>query len=149
VYDIDVPDFSRSTLSMAGLLITSPYASQVPTANADPDLTRVLPASPAAVREFPRGDLLTVFTEVYDNLTRAPHKVAITSRVLADDGKVVFQAEDERASAELKGRSGGYGHTAAIPLKGLAPGRYVLRVEARILMADGPTTSREVEFRVR
>jgi hypothetical protein len=101
------------------------------------------------VREFPQNDTLAIFAEVYDNLTKTPHRVSITSTILADNGTVVFEAEGERRSEELKGASGGYGHTATIPLKGLAPGRYVLRVEARTLLADGATASREVEFRIR
>jgi VWFA-related protein len=149
LYDLDVPDFSKSDLSMSGLLITSPTANQVPTANPDADFKAVMPGPPAALREFPQTDTLAVFTEVYDNLAKTPHRVAIKSSVLADNGTVVFQAEDERVSEELKGGTGGYGHTAAIPLKGLAPGRYVLRVEARILLSDGATAAREVEFRVR
>ena len=149
LYDLDVPDFSKSVLSMSGLLLTSPAANLVPTANPDADFKGVLPGAPTALREFPRSDVLAVFTEVYDNLTKTPHRVSITSSVLADDGTVVFQAEDERGSEELKGRPGGYGHTTAIPLKGLAPGRYVLRVEARILLSDGASASREVEFLVR
>jgi hypothetical protein len=34
-------------------------------------------------------------------------------------------------------------------LKEFAPGRYVFRVEARALVSDGATVTREVEFRVR
>lgn len=148
VYDLDVPDFSKAPLSMSGLLLTTPTATRMPTANPDPDFKAVLPGSPAALREFPRSDLLAVFAEIYDNLTRTPHRVAIAATVLADNGTVVFESKDERASDELKGRSGGYGYTAMIPLKGFAPGRYVLRVEARALLSDGAAVSREVEFRV-
>ena len=149
LYDLDVPDFSKPDLSMSGLLITSPTANQVLTANPDADFKAVMPGPPAALREFPQTDTLAIFTEVYDNLAKTPHRVSIKSSVLADNGTAVFQAEDERVSEELKGGTGGYGHTIAIPLKGLAPGRYVLRVEARILLADGATAMREVEFRVR
>jgi hypothetical protein len=149
LYDLDVPDFARAPLAMSGLLITSASASRVPTANPDEELQAVMPASPTARREFPRTDTLSVFTEVYDNQTRTPHRVSIRSRVLSDSGTVVFTSEEERSSAELKGAAGGYGHTATIPLAQLAPGRYVLRVEARTLLADGPAATREIEFRVR
>jgi hypothetical protein len=43
---------------------------------------------------------------------------------------------------------GGYGYTGNIPLTGFAPGRYVLRVEAKSLIGKGETVQREVEFRV-
>ena len=69
--------------------------------------------------------------------------------MLADDGKVVLSKMDERKSEELQGASGGYGHTAQIPLSAFAPGRYVLRVTARSFLGNTPTVSRDVEFRVR
>lgn len=148
LHDLDVPDFRRAPLTMGHLFVTSAGASDTPTANPDPPFEG-LPAPPAARREFPAGDELSVFTEVYDNASRAPHRVAIAASITADSGSIVFQASDERSSDELKGRTGGYGHTTKIPLTGLAPGRYVLRVEARVLAADGPSTSRELEFRIR
>jgi hypothetical protein len=37
---------------------------------------------------------------------------------------------------------------ARFPLKGFAPGLYVLRVEAITQVGDRPTTAREVVFRV-
>jgi hypothetical protein len=134
---------------MSGLLLASPRASQMPTANPDPAFKDVLPGPPAALREFAPDDALTVFAEVYDNLVRTPHRVAIATTVRADNGSVVFQQQDERRSEELKGASGGYGHVTKIPLTGFAPGRYVLRIEARALLSDGATASCEVEFRIR
>ena len=109
----------------------------------------MLPAPPTTIRDFPRGDTLALFTEVYDNQTKVAHRVAIKTSVIADDGKVVYTAGDERKSDELQGAKGGYGYSAAIETKGLAPGRYVLRVEAETLLTDGGKAKREVEFRVR
>ena len=147
--DLDVPDFSKAALSMSGLLLTSASANRIPTANPDPDFSKVMPGPPVTLREFPQNDVLAVFAEVYDNLTKTPHRVSIKTTVLSDTGTVVFAAEGERRNDELKGASGGYGHTTTIPLKGFAPGRYVLRVEARTLLSDGSTASRDIEFRIR
>ena len=66
----------------------------------------------------------------------------------ADDGRELFKHDDERASSELGGGKGGYGYTTRIPLKGLSPGLYVLKVEARSRLGKGATASREVQFRV-
>jgi VWFA-related protein len=147
--DIDVPDFSKEKLAMSGLVITSATASAVPTARADDQFKDVLPAAPTTIREFPRQDEVATFVEVYDNETRTPHRVEIKTTVLADAGTAVFSTSDERRSEELGAKGGGYGHTTRIPLKGFAPGRYLLRTEARSLLANGPTVSRELEFRVR
>ena len=148
LYDLAVPDFPKDPLSMSGILIASGVGNQMPTANPDPEFKTVLPAPPTAIRDFPRGDTLALFTEVYDNQTKVAHRVAIKTSVIADDGKVVYTAGDERKSDELQGAKGGYGYSAAIETKGLAPGRYVLRVEAETLLTDGGKTKREVEFRV-
>jgi VWFA-related protein len=150
-FDFEAPDFSKAPLTMSGIVITSASATRVPTASADPsgnEFKDVLPGPPTAMREFAQNDQLAIFAEVYDNLTKTPHRVAINASVLADDGKVVFSRSDERSSDELKGSAGGYGYTGKIPLSGLSPGRYVLRVEAKSLIGKGDTVSRDVEFRV-
>ncbi|HXW07035.1 MAG TPA: VWA domain-containing protein [Vicinamibacterales bacterium] len=146
--DLDVPDFSKGDLAMSGILLTSASASRMPTANPDPDFKDILPAPPAAAREFPHGDTLSLFTEVYDNRVSTPHRVTIRATMLADDGRVIFTTADERRSEELKG-GGGYGYVTTIPLTGVAPGRYVLRVEAQSFLSGGSAISRELEFRVR
>jgi VWFA-related protein len=146
---LDVADFSKAPLQLSGIAIASVSASRMPTANPDPQLKDVLPNAPTAIRQFPPNDALAVFAEVYDNQTSAPHRVAITSSVLADDGRAMFAASDERSSDELQGKKGGYGYTRELSLAQLPPGRYVLRIEAKTLLANGATASREVEFQVR
>lgn len=150
--DVEAPDFAKAGLSMSGIAIASAFASRLPTANPDPSVNEfkdVLPSPPTALREFPRGDQLSIFAEVYDNAAKAPHRVEIKTEVLSDDGKVVLTKSDERKSEEIQGASGGYGHTTAIPLSALSPGRYVLRITAKSFLANTPAVSREVEFRVR
>ena len=147
MYDIDVPDFSKGDLLMGGLLLTSASASRIPTANPDPDFKEIMPASPSAVRAFPTGDELSMAVDVYDNRAATPHRVEIRTSLTADNGTVVFSSRDERRTDELKGGNT-FGHVAAIPLKGVAPGRYVLRVEAQALVSNGATASREIELTV-
>jgi hypothetical protein len=137
---------------MSGIAITSAAASHVPTASPDPSVNEfkdVLPAPPTAAREFSRDDVLAIFTEIYDNIGSTAHRVAITASVLSDEGKMMFTTSDERRSEELQGASGGYGYTTKIPLTGIPPGRYVLRVEAKSLLGNSTPVRREVEFRVR
>jgi hypothetical protein len=134
---------------MSGLLVSSAFASRVPSVNPDPDFKAVLPTPPSALREFPRNDTLALFAEVYDNQLKTPHRVSIKTSIIADDGKVVHTAEDERKSEELQGARGGYGYTTTIDTKTLAPGRYVLRVEATTLLTDGGKAKREIEFSIR
>ena len=152
ILDVEAPDFTKSPLGMSGIAIASAYASRLPTATPDPSVNEfkdVLPSAPTALRDFPRNDVLSVFAEVYDNAAKTPHRVEITSEVLADDGKVVLTQADQRKSEELQGASGGYGYTTKLPLSPLAPGRYVLRITAKSFLGNTPPVSREVEFRVR
>ncbi len=146
---LDVPDFSKAPLLLSGITMTSVSAGRVPTANPDEQLKDVLPAAPTAIRDFSRNDTLALFAEVYDNQTSARHRVTITCSVLTDDGRVVFTASDERSSDELLGKKGAYGYTREVALSEFAPGRYVLRIEGRTLLANGGSAAREVEFRVR
>jgi hypothetical protein len=147
--DLEVPNFADAPLLMSGLAVTSGFAARTVTANPDPAFKDILPAPPTTRREFPAGDTVSLFAEIYDN-QRTPHRVAIRTTVTADDGRVVFTAADERRSEELGGtRGGGFGHTATVPLAGLAAGRYVLRVEAQTLLSGGATAARELEFRIR
>lgn len=147
--DVEVPDFSKENLAMSGLVLTSMAASATPTARADDQLKDVLPAPPTTIRTFARQDEIVTFVEVYDNQTRTPHRVEIKTSVLADDGKVVFTTSEERRSEEIGPAGGGYGHAAKIALKDFAPGRYVLRTEARTSLSNGGAATRELEFTVR
>jgi VWFA-related protein len=151
IIDLDAPDFSKGNLSMSGIALASASGSRFPTASPDPSVNEfkdVLPAPPSASREFPRADTLAVFAEVYDNVTKTPHRVEIQATVLSDEGKVVHTTSDQRKSDELQGATGGYGYTTKIPLAAFAPGRYVLRVTATSLLGKPEPVTREIEFRV-
>jgi len=131
LYDLEVPDFTKGPLVMSGVALTSAASSRVPTVRPDDELKQVLPAAPNGSRTFPVGDDLALFAEIYDNAGGSPHKVDITTTVTADEGKELFKSEDTRDSSELQGKSGGYGYSTRVPLQGMPPGLYVLKVEAR------------------
>ena len=148
LHDLQVPDFSDDELQMSGLALASADASRTPTAKLDEQFRKVLPTQPTTRRDFLPGDELFLFAEVYDNETRTPHTVDITTSILADDGRVMFEVTDARSSDELEGRRGGYGHVVRIPLQGMSPGLYVLRTEARSRIDRESLAMREVPFRI-
>jgi VWFA-related protein len=149
-YDIDVPDFTQDPLMMSGIAITSASSVRMSTVKPDEELKAALPAPPVAVRDFPKGDEMALFAEVYDNDVKTPHTVDITTTVIAEDGRTVFTAHEERQSSDLQGKPGGYGHTARFSTTDFAPGTYVLTVEAKSRTGKSPaTTSRSVQFRIR
>ena len=149
-YDLEVPDFNAGPLTMSGVALTSSLAGVTPTAGGftDEDLKKMLPGPPTVSRVFRAGEEVALLAEVYDGQLSSPHKVDITTTVRSDDGREVLRLADQRDSAELQGSKGGYGYTARVPLKGLSPGLYVLKVEAQSRLGKGATTSREVQFRV-
>jgi len=148
-YDLEVPRFAEGPLTISGLAITSSRAGAVPTPTAEDDeIRKMLPGPPTVSREFSRGEELALLAEVYDNETATPHRVDITTTLRGDDGREVFRHQDERATSELQGGSGGFGYTARVPLKDVQPGLYLLRVEARSRLGKGATAAREVQVRV-
>lgn len=147
--DLEVPDFTKGSLGMSGLVLTAEQAGQVPNPRPDDELAKLLPGTPITTREFSPGDVVTLLAEVYDNKGSQPHKVLITTSLQSDDGRAIFKQEDERASSEIQATRGGFGYIANVPLKGLAPGRYLLSVAARSTLDPTAVVTREVPIRIR
>ena len=147
-YDLQVPDFTKEPLTMSGVAITSAMSGIAPTVRPKDPLEKLLPGPLSAYREFPQADELALFCEVYDNTGKSPHKVDIKAEVKAEGGQSMFTTNEEHDSSELAGSAGGYGFSARIPLKQMAPGLYVLRVEAQSRLGDRPMVSQEIVFRV-
>ena len=148
-YDLEVPDFSKPVLAMSGLAVMSTGADRMPTAPAGKDFTDVLPMAATALRDFERSDTLFFFTEVHPPRSGTPHAVEIATTLTSEAGAVVIRRTDQRRTDEITGKRGAFEHSGKLPLAGVAPGRYLLRVEARGLVSGGATVTRELEFRVR
>jgi VWFA-related protein len=147
-YDLEVPDYAKAAFSMSGLVLTSGSGAAFPTVKADEQLKPMLPGPPIALRSFPQNDEIALFTEVYDSAGSTPHKVDIVTTVTTDEGKVLYKTDETRDSSDLGGKRGGYGYTTRVPMKDLALGSYVLKVEARSRLKDTPPVARELQFTV-
>jgi hypothetical protein len=101
-----------------------------------------------ASRSFPQNDQIALFAEVYDNAGGTPHKVDITTTITTDEGRELFKTNEERDSADLGGKTGGYGYMTKIPLKDIAPGDYVLTVSARTRLGNATPVTRQVRLTV-
>ena len=145
-YDLEVPNFNELPLAMSGLLVTSKDATSTLTARGDVELQKFMNAPPASLRTFRRTDEVAVVAEIYDRGGSTLHTVDIVTSVRSRDGKVITEQSDQRSSADLRGAPGAYVHTARVPLSDLAPGSYVLTVEARSRL--GQTLSRRIQFDV-
>jgi VWFA-related protein len=132
-YDVRVPDFTRDPLMMSGLLLSSPGAPEVLTPQRDPIAERLLGAPATSRRVFTQNETLALVAEIYDNTPAVQaRQFDVTASLLGEDGREVFAARDS-----LTNEPGPAAHWTAvsyakqISLKNIAPGRYLLRVEAR------------------
>jgi VWFA-related protein len=146
-YDLEVPEFTKQPLTMSDIALTSAMSGAAPTIRPKDPLEKLLPGPLTTFREFPSIDEVALFAEVYDNI-KTPHKTDIVAMVKAEGGQTVFEAREEHDSSELAGAAGGYGFQARVPLSKLAPGLYVLRVEATARVGDQNTVAKETVFRV-
>ena len=151
-YDLEVPDFRKERLMVGGLLMTTPSVQQTPSIQPDPNVSKeLLPAPATSRREFPRSDVLALYTEIYDNdSSRQARRVEVTVRLVSESGTDVIVSRDELEN----GTSGEkpweiYGYAKRIPLKELAPGRYLLRVEAAVRGQKEPPATREAPITIR
>jgi hypothetical protein len=137
-YDLEVPDFRKEKLMIGGLLISSAMGQQAPSIQPDQVVAKVLPGAATSKRHFKTGDLLAIYTELYDNINaKQNRRFDVAVRLLSESGTEVFVSRDELTNAADKPWEI-YGYTRQISLKDVQPGRYLLRVEAQ---ARGARTS--------
>jgi VWFA-related protein len=147
-YDVELPDFSKMPFGLSGLVLTSSSAESFVTASSDPQLKDVFSSPPVVSRTFSPSETLTCFMEVYDSPSLLAHKIDLVTTVQdARDGRIVFEVRESRAAdASIIPRTDGF--TAKLPLNGLNPGMYVLRVVATST-AGGQSAQREIPFEVK
>jgi hypothetical protein len=100
------------------------------TAMPDPAAPTLLPGPAVSRRTFVRNDTLTVFTEIYDNISGTqPRQIETSVALVNESGQDVFNARDTVDNPST-GRWTTYGLARDVPLGTVAPGRYLLRLEA-------------------
>ena len=118
------------------------------TAKADEQLKPVLPGPPISLRSFPQNDESGGVRRGLRQRGVEPHKVDIETTVTTDEGRVLFKTNETRDSGDLGGAKGGYGYTTRVPMKDLAPGKYVLKVEAKSRLGNQTAVGRELRIEV-
>ena len=111
-----------------------------------------LPSPPTTVREFTAGDTVTAYLEVYDNNRRLEsdpvYAVDATIALRGGNGRVMRTATQRRVSRDARRPSGGHGFAVSLPLEDVAPGPYVLDVEARAARLGVAPVQRRIPIRV-
>jgi VWFA-related protein len=145
LYDLDVPDFAADPLAMSGVVLGVTRGTQPVMAHDEP-IEAALGTHPVPRRRLSAADgEAVVHVEVYDH-DPAPHDVAIAVTVTGASGPAVFEETDERRSRDAEG--GVHRYTLQIPLAEIAPGDYVLTVEAASRAAGGGTVQRRVPISI-
>ncbi len=151
-YDLHVPDYRANGLAMSGLLIADDAARRQFTAQLDEALpSGVLPAPATSRRTFSQNDVLSVFAEIYDNgASRERRRLEVKTSLVAEDGSTAFTARDALGGSETgrDTRSSAFPLAKQIPLTGVRPGRYRLRVETSVPGGDIKPVGRETELSV-
>jgi VWFA-related protein len=131
-YDITVPDFARAPVTMSGLLLAAVGGPDVLTPQRDPGAEKVLGAPATTRREFSQSETLAWLSEIYDNAPAGqPKRIDVSARLIAESGQEAFVSRDTLANGE-----GGspkwtaFAYTGRIPLRDVAPGRYLLTIES-------------------
>lgn len=130
-YDLEVPDYSKAPLALSGLLVSSSEAGQLVTAYPDDAVKNLFPVAPIVRRKFSPSETLAAVAEVYvngRNGNQPPNAITFVTTVQdAQSGRDVFKTED-RQTPDPSDRAIGF--RTDVPLNDLAPGMYVLRVDA-------------------
>jgi VWFA-related protein len=125
-YDIDVPDFSRGSLALSGLVM-----SVVPGIAVAPRdrLASLLPVIPTSQREFGADDSVSAFVRVYQPGSRplAPVEMGIT---LVDPAGAKVLDRHETLGADRFEGSRSADFRFGVPVSNLSPGPHLLTVQA-------------------
>ncbi len=140
-YDVDVPDFAGSTLSLSGVAVS--VIPPVPSAPKD-RLLSVIPVVPTARRNFQAADRVSAFLLVYQGGDRALSPVTFRARILDALNTGVFESV-RTLDAALFTSARAAEHRLDIPLASLRPGPHLLTLEATMGKSQ---VRRDVRFTV-
>ncbi|MEO5819983.1 MAG: VWA domain-containing protein [Vicinamibacteraceae bacterium] len=147
LFDLVVPDPATVGLSMTPIVASAASAITVPSAYNDPGLLQALGGPPTTARAFATTDTLSAYVELIDAGAVAIRDVDMLTVVRDARGRDIVRSPQPKANGQVAaGRS--FAYAVDLPLKALAPGRYVLRIEARASGLVEPL-ARELSFDVR
>jgi hypothetical protein len=130
---------------MSGALLSSSNAAEVFTPQHDPVAEKVLGTPPTTSRAFAQNDTLTWLAEIYDNLpAQQLRQISLSARVISETGREVFSARDALSNGGSAKSWNAYSYTGRVPLTDIAPGRYLLRLEAANTAGGTPVTSETI-----
>jgi VWFA-related protein len=139
---ITVPDFSRSPLTLSGVVLGRLPFKRAP---GNDTLDGLLPFTPTTTRAFTRGDQVGAYVRLYQGGGSAAMPPSLTTRIVDQYDRTVFERTETTALAVSTGSLRTAAHQVDLPLQTLEPGEYLLTIEAA---AGDATTSRQVRFQM-
>jgi VWFA-related protein len=148
--DLRVPDYSARGLAMSGLLLTDDAARLQFSPQPDDQLPAgTLPGPATSRRNFDRNSVISAYAEVYDTgASRDSRRIEVTTTLVGEDGSAAFSSRESLAGASAEVKSSRIPIAKQIALKDVRPGRYVLRIEARLLGGGANPVARETPVTV-
>lgn len=138
---VDVPDFSRSGLSLSGIVLEATPAVTAAPPDAYADL---LPVVPTARRDFGASDRVSAFVRAYQGGSHSVVPATLTTRIVdAKNEQITKSTRELDPSLFAEGRA--CDHRFDLP-RNLAAGEYLFTVG---IAAAGRTAERALRFRVR
>lgn len=138
---VDVPNYAAEHVALSGILLE---ASPSRATTVGMSLDTLVPLTPTARRDFSRSDQVTMFVKSYQGLTRNAMPGYVVTEILDDADRRVFRREQRVVIGDV-GSNRAIDLSMDVPVKELAAGQYLLRVEAR---HGSDTATREVRFSV-
>lgn len=126
VVDVEVPNFSRESLSASGLIVSR----RIDAPASDKALTSQIPFLPSTQRRFRPDDDVAVFVRLYQGGTEKISPVRVSTRVIDERNVAKIKQQTVLESTSFSAaRSADY--QVPLPLRQLTPGEYLLEVEAQ------------------
>ena len=140
---LDVPDFATRAIAVSGIVLGSEPAGGV---TVHPTLSGFVPIVPTTARTFVRGADITAYFQIYQGRTSPVGPALLRIKIVDEDG-VTRVDKSETLEPGRFSASRMVEYKFRLPLEALAPGRYLLSVEARV--GDRIAPAQSVPFQVR
>ena len=137
--DLDVPDFTRPSLTMSGYVLGTRGVDRT-----DP-LAKVVPIVPTSARQFEPNETITAYLRVVQGGTGPLLPITMTAKILDVSDKVVLDTTTTMPDTAFDSyRNAPF--EIDLPLQKLSHGPYLLSVTAKL---GTGTVRRDLVFRVR
>ena len=149
VAPLDVPAFDEA-LALSGITLAASGTASDLTLQQDAAIRTAHGMNPTASRRFARGDVLSLFAEVYSNDARVTAEDLTVTAIVTDTAGVEVKSVEADLSTSAKATvdgqvglvdttaAGRWGFKMELGLLDVDPGRYVVTVEARSARRSAP-----------